>query len=109
MNLKESTLLATVRLVEKQLNKQCYDNALELIAQYKLQGFTMTKTRAKSEFNLKDDDFRALSCSIADNPYYKCAPKMKLYLLRELEDKFGKTARREKKIDELLTNNKLEK
>ena len=98
MNLKESTRLEKVRLVEKQLNKQCYDNALELISQYKLQGFTMTKTRAKSEFNLKDDDFRALSCSIADNPYYKSATKMKLYLIRELNDKFSKAARREKKL-----------
>ena len=104
MNLKESTRLAKVKLVEKQLKNKRYDNALEIICEYRLKNYTITKSRAKSEYNLKDKDFKVLSYAAVDNPYYKCAGAMKLYLKKELEDKFGQAARRERKIDELLMN-----
>lgn len=104
MNLKKSTRLAKVISVEKQLKKRRYDKALEIISHFKLKDFTITKTHVKSEYKLKESDFKVLSCAAVDNPYYKCAPKMKLYLKQELEDKFGEAAQREKKIDELLIN-----
>lgn len=104
MNLKDTTRLAKAKLVEKQLKVRRYDNALEIIIKYRLKNYTITKSRAKSEYNLKDKDFKVLSYAAVDNPYYKCAPKMKLYLIQELKDKFGKAARREQKIDELLIN-----
>ncbi|MCT4582761.1 MAG: hypothetical protein N4A35_15210 [Flavobacteriales bacterium] len=102
MNLKESTRLAKVKLVEKQLKIKRYDNALEIICEYRLKNYTITKSRAKSEYNLTDKDFKALSYVAVDNPYYKSAPKMKLYSIQELKDKYSKAARRERKIDELL-------
>lgn len=104
MNLSKSTRLAHEKSVDQQLKNKCYDNALEIICEYRLKNYTITKSRAKSEYNLKDKDFKVLSYAAVDNPYYKCAPKMKLYLIQELIDKFGKAARREQKIDELLIN-----
>jgi hypothetical protein len=103
MNLKQSTILALEISVDHQLDNKDYDNALRTIAKYRLRGYTITKSRAKSEYNMKDCDFRALSCSLVDNPYFKSAPKMRLYLKREIKDKYSKSAIRNKKINELLT------
>lgn len=46
----------------------------------------ITKTRALSEYRLKPDDLASLGVHEVDNPYYKKAAPMQLYLLNQVQD-----------------------
>ena len=45
---------------------------------------TITKTEAKQDFRLNDKDLANLPCSVRRNPYYRCAPPMKIYCLQDI-------------------------
>lgn len=55
----------------------------------------ITKTRALQEYRLRPYDLSSLGCHEVDNPYYKKAAPMQLYLLNEIEElskkKWGST------------------
>lgn len=91
-------------IVQKCIDKKHFKKAIELHQGRRLAGFTISKSKAKSMYNLTDKDIKNIRFLEVDNPHYKCAPKMKLYLQKELEYKFSKAVRREQKIDELLIN-----
>lgn len=46
----------------------------------------ITKTRALSEYRLKPTDLGTLGVHEVDNPYYKKAALMQLYLLNQVEE-----------------------
>jgi len=62
---------------------------LELIYRYKLKGFTVTISNLRGKLKLTDKEIENLNYLQVDNPYYKCAYPMKLYLIEEIRQKFG--------------------
>jgi hypothetical protein len=48
----------------------------------------ITYTRAKKEFYLSDKDLESMVCKEANNPHYKCASPMKLYLLSDIQEAY---------------------
>ena len=69
--------------IEAAINRKDYGEALDLVRRFRTSGFVVTKSTLKREFDLKDSDIEKLKFHEADNPYYKCAPPMKLYLKAE--------------------------
>jgi len=47
---------------------------------------TITKTRSKSEYNLNEKDLSILPFTKVDNPHYKCAAPMTLFLKTHVEN-----------------------
>src|SRR3990172_2898651 len=45
----------------------------------------ITKTRIKTEFKLKEKDFMHLPCHEVNNPHYRSASMMQLFLLVDVE------------------------
>ena len=65
---------------------------------------TITKTEAKQDFRLNDKDLTKLPCSERRNPYYRCAPPMKIYYVRDIV-----TAAKEKHGSKRLMDEKVAK
>lgn len=45
-------------------------------------------TQAKKNYNLNENDLKDLECIYKRNPYYRSAPEMRLYLIKDLEKVF---------------------
>lgn len=74
-----------IREVNRLIKRKCHIKALDLIRRYKLSGYTITKSRAKREYGLTEQQIMKLPYNEADNPYYKIAEPMKLYLKAQCE------------------------
>ena len=46
-------------------------------------------TQAKKNYNLNENDLKDLECIYKRNPYYRSAPPMRLYLIKDLEKNIG--------------------
>lgn len=106
MKKKISTSEKARREYDKLVNSKCYKKAIEHLSRHRIKDVTITKSRAKAIYNLKEADFNKLKFIEVDNPYYKCAACMKLYMIKEIEDKFSSTISIEEKnnINQLTLN-----
>lgn len=68
---------------------KCYKKAADVLRQHRLPNVTITKEQAKKKYKLKEKDFNSLNYKEIDNPYCKSSNSMKLYIIQEIEDKFG--------------------
>ena len=89
MNLTEENKKKVNRQFAKAVRTKCYRKALALVSKYKIKGVTLSQNGIKELFGLKNKDFGKLNFIEIDNPHYKCAGNMKLYLIQEVEDKFN--------------------
>lgn len=60
-----------------------YSEALELVNKYKAKKLTVTKFTLKNKYGLKPKDIETLHYIEVENPIYKSAGLMKLYLRAE--------------------------
>ncbi len=74
---------------EEKVNQGEYEFCLELIHRYRLSGRTVTKSTLKSSMKITEKQIKTLNFLEVDNPYYKCARRMKLYLIDEVKTKFN--------------------
>ena len=75
-------------ILEQKLKKKHYRKALQIIYKYKVGGYTVTKTRLKNEYKLSSVQIKKLNYIEVTNPHYKTSSPMKLYLIKEITDKF---------------------
>ena len=75
-----------------------YTEALELINKYKVNKLTVTKSTLKGKYGLKPKDIESLSYIEVDNPHFKSAAPMKLYLRAEAHRLSLKKKRAKEKI-----------
>lgn len=96
MNITKHNFQIYNRQVNKHLNRRWYTRALTLIAKYRLPGYCITQTRAKTEFKLTDKQLSKFKFIEAKNPHYSSAPPMKLYLLKQIIDTITRTEKTKK-------------
>lgn len=92
MKLKKEVKLKAEKEFRREVSRKCYRKALKLVAEYRITNVTKSKGTIKEKYGIKEKDFKRLNYIEVDNPYYKTAGKMKLYLLAEVENKFIKVA-----------------
>ena len=92
MNLSKENRLKIEKEFKREVKRKCYKKALKLVSRYKIANVTKSKGKIKEMYGLKEKDFKRLNFIEIDNPHYKIAGNMKLYLLAEVENKFQKTA-----------------
>ena len=85
MNLKKETILACEKECRSLIKKRKWLSALDLISSRYLKGLTVTKSTLKKIYGLKPKQIELLNFIEVENPYYKCSPPMKLYLIGEAE------------------------
>ena len=74
---------------EERVKQGEYEFCLELIHRYKLSGLTVTKSKLKNLMKISEKQIGLLNFLEVDNPHYKCAKRMKLYLIDEVKAKFN--------------------
>lgn len=60
----------------------------------------ITKSEAKNEFRIKDNELEKLNSFKKSNPHYKSGPPMQLFFQKQIKDFVAKYPRRERKITE---------
>jgi hypothetical protein len=93
MNIKKDTIEKYRLQVEELICQNKFKDALNLASRFPLKtnsdnGFVITKTRLLSQYKIKASDLSSLCFVEKDNPYYKVAPKMILFLEAEVKMKF---------------------
>ena len=97
MNIKEQTIKNYIKKVDTYINKKKYVEALEIAAKFPLKnGYVICQTRALDEFIVNKDDLHNINHVEKDNPHYKTASKMKIFLVVELEYLFKRRVRKNK-------------
>jgi len=81
--MKKMTKLIAGNKIRRLARHQRYDEALEMLKEYRVRRLSVTKSTLKSEFGLKPKDIEKLHFIEVENPEYKSAPPMKLYLRTE--------------------------
>lgn len=86
MNLKQENKISLRQTFEKYINQKRYQLAIKLARKYKIKGVFGTARTIKVKFGLSNQEILKLQCVEVDNPHFKCAAPMKLYLLAQAED-----------------------
>ena len=60
-----------------------YKEALKLVGKFKLKNLTVTRETLKKKYGLKPKEIEKLNYIEADNPHFKSAGNMRLYLRAE--------------------------
>ncbi|MGE5943996.1 MAG: hypothetical protein ACM31G_06620 [Flavobacteriales bacterium] len=89
--MKKTTKLNAKETIEGLAKNKQYAKALDILRRFKIEGLSVTKSTLKKEFGLTPKEIEELNYIEVDNPYYKCAGPMRLYLKAEVE-KINKTA-----------------
>lgn len=71
--------------IDRAIMNSKYDEALDLVRRFRVSGYTMTGSRIKKEFGIRNNDISLLSYYEAKNPHYVCAGPMKLYLIAQVK------------------------
>lgn len=77
--------MASKEVIEAMRLASCkrYKEALEFVRKHKLKNLTVTRETLKSKYNLKPKDIEKLHYIEMDNPHFKSAGNMQLYLRAE--------------------------
>lgn len=96
--------MASKQVIEAMRLASCkrYEEALELVRKHKLKHLTVTRTTLKTKYNLKPKDIEQLNYIEMQNPHFKSAGKMRLYLRAEAFNHSLKIKRSKKIKDKSL-------
>lgn len=95
MNIKKETINLYTKNVEGYIFNKNYLKALEIAANFPLgNGFTICQTKALAEFIVNKEKLNTLNHIEKDNPHYRNASKMKIFLVAELESQFKRRVRK---------------
>ncbi|MBC9812178.1 hypothetical protein H9Y05_06765 [Crocinitomicaceae bacterium CZZ-1] len=85
MNLKQEHKISLRQTFEKCIKQKFFKKAISLACKYKLKGVFGTAQTIKVKYGLSNLEISKLQCVEVDNPHFKCAAPMKLYLLAQAE------------------------
>ena len=95
MNIKKETINLYIKNVEGYIFNKNYLKALEIAANFPLgNGFTICQTSALAEFMVNKEQLNTVNNIEKDNPHYRNASKMKIFLVAELESQFKRRVRK---------------
>ena len=99
MNIKKETIRRYISQVELLLANNCYTSALNIAANYPLKNnYTICQTRALKEFKVKKDELLKVNHVVKENPHYRQAGAMNIFLIVELESLFERRVHRKRRI-----------
>lgn len=91
MNIKEKKIKFYIKKVDDYISNKKFVEALNIATKYPLEnGYVICQTRALDEFKVKKEDLQYVHHIEKDNPHYKTASRMKIFLIVELESLFKK-------------------
>ena len=91
MRMKEETRLKYITEVEKYITRRWYKRALSVAGKYPLKkDFIICQTRALDEYIVSKKNLLKVPHIVKENPRFRYAHPMKIYLVAELDKKFPK-------------------
>lgn len=93
MNIKKDTIEKYRKQVDDLVEKGYFEKGLAIASKYPLNefnkgGYVITKTRLLNQYEIDLDDLSTLCSVEKDNPHYRVAPKMILFLEPEVRTRF---------------------
>lgn len=85
MNLSKEKYESVIARIKRHSQNRCFKKAIELASHYKIKGVLITERTIREKYGLTKKQIENLQVIEIDNPYYKCAGNMRLFLLAQVE------------------------
>jgi hypothetical protein len=90
MNINSEKKVDSLKKFNYYVKKKCFKKAIHLAQHFRIKGVMISKGTIKSNYPLTNKQISSLQYVEIDNPYYKCAGAMKLYLIAQIEHLLNK-------------------
>ncbi|CAG5081255.1 hypothetical protein [Parvicella tangerina] len=91
MNLSADRKKQIQKDFNRNVQRRCFGKAIRMAKYYKIKGVLVTRKTLKEEYQLSNEQIKKLQFIEVDNPHFKCAGNMKLYLKAQAKHIKAKT------------------
>ncbi len=88
MNIKKEKMMKVKGSIDNYISTGEYVSALDLIRRYKVDGYTITMTRAVHEYKVEREELLNLPHHVVANPHFSSSHPMRLFLTSQLNELF---------------------